>query len=412
MSTLTSSSRPAFTTAPVDSGNRSQYNLPIGYLRAFVTVLVLAFHSVLAYDPDAPQAAHSLLIRPLWWTAFPVVDAHRWSGFRLFVGFNDTFFMSLMFFLSGLFVWDSVERKGTRTFLRGRALRLGVPFVIAAAVVAPLAYYPAYLQTAGPHSVGGYLHEWLSLGEWPAGPAWFVWVLLAFDCFAAALFSIAPRAGKVLASLSADAANRPARLFCLLVVVSGVAYIPMAMAFNPFRWSTFGPFYFQTSRILHYGVYFLAGISVGAFGLDRGLLAPAGKLARRWWLWGIRAVGAFGFAMIAAIVAITSYSHAPRLAVVLGGSGFVLSCAASCFAFLAFFVRFVQRPNRVSEGLRDNAYGMYLIHYVFVSWVQYSLLQFLLPGLVKGIMAFAAVLALSVVTTAALRRVPAVARVI
>ncbi len=48
-----------------------------------------------------------------------------------------------MFFLSGLFVWHSLERKGAARFLGDRARRLGVPFVAAFLVLAPMAYYPS-----------------------------------------------------------------------------------------------------------------------------------------------------------------------------------------------------------------------------------------------------------------------------
>jgi hypothetical protein len=44
-------------------------------------------------------------------TFSPVVD-HRWAGFDLIALFNDTFFMPLRFFVSGLFVWRSLTRKG------------------------------------------------------------------------------------------------------------------------------------------------------------------------------------------------------------------------------------------------------------------------------------------------------------
>jgi len=76
----------------------------IGYLRAFITVLVVAHHAALAYHPFAPPSPATLVAQPRWWQAFPVVDSQRWSGFGWLVGFNDVFFMSLMFFLSGLFV--------------------------------------------------------------------------------------------------------------------------------------------------------------------------------------------------------------------------------------------------------------------------------------------------------------------
>ena len=39
--------------------------------------------------------------------------------------------MTLMFFISGLFVWGSLQQKGAERFLRDRLLRLGVPFVAA-----------------------------------------------------------------------------------------------------------------------------------------------------------------------------------------------------------------------------------------------------------------------------------------
>src|SRR5882762_6344923 len=147
---------------------RVQYDSAIGYLRAFVTLLVLAHHSVLAYHPFAPPPQASLSAEPRLWPAFPIVDSHRWSGFSMLVGFNDAFFMSLMFFLSGLFVWNSLQRKGAGSFVRDRLLRLGVPFLVAAALLAPLAYYPAYLQTGGSGWLG-FWRQWFSLGNWPPG---------------------------------------------------------------------------------------------------------------------------------------------------------------------------------------------------------------------------------------------------
>src|SRR5215471_18425674 len=107
----------------------STYSVALAYLRTLATVRLLAFHSVLAYYPFIPAPTFSNASAPFLWLAFPVLDAQRWVGFALFVGFNDTFFMALMFFLSGLFVWPSLRRKGAGTFLRDRVLRLGLPFL-------------------------------------------------------------------------------------------------------------------------------------------------------------------------------------------------------------------------------------------------------------------------------------------
>jgi len=197
------------------------------------------------------------------------------------------------------------------------------------------------------------LQQWRSLGTWPAGPAWFIWVLLAFDCVAAALFlvipgAVIPKPGEALGRMSAGAYRRPALFFGLLLAVSALAYIPLELAFTSFDWASFGPFFFQTSRILHYLVYFLLGAGVGALGIDnRGLLASDGKLARRWPLWAIAALVAFGVATTVTIASFAPHTS-PRLWEVLADSTFVLSCAASSFAFLALFVRFARR--RIKYG--------------------------------------------------------------
>lgn len=407
---------PVRTAAPEASAFSSSANqstsLAIGTLRAVITVLVVAHHALLAYNPFVPPPAASLTAQPRMWGAFPVVDSHRWGAGGLLTSFNDMFFMALMFFLSGLFVWTSLQRKGAGTFFRDRARRLGIPFVFATAVIAPLAYYPAYLQTGG-SGFAGFWRQWLALGNWPAGPAWFLWVLLAFDAVAAGLFLLAPRWGDRIGQLAAGARERPARFFGLLAAVSAVAYIPMEILVNPFAWASFGPFFVQTSRVLHYAAYFFAGAGVGAYGLERGLLAVDGKLARRWLRWSVASLVVFGAALAVIIAALSAAAHppVPRSLEIAGDLGFVLSCAASGFAFLALFVRFARR-TRLFDSLRDNAFGIYILHYAFVSWLQYALLPAGLSGFLKAAAVTLGALALSWGTTAALRRIPAVARVI
>ncbi|WP_321469966.1 acyltransferase [uncultured Paludibaculum sp.] len=383
----------------------AKYNYAIGYLRAFVVVLVVAHHAVLAYHPFAPPPPASLAAQPRWWQAFPVVDPQRWSGATLLAGFNDVFFMSLMFFLSGLFVWHGLQGKGAANFLRGRLLRLGVPFVLSAALLAPLAYYPSYLQLPT-HT--GFWTQWLALGQWPAGPAWFIWVLLAFDTIATLLFLAAPRWGE---SLGRRLPARPVTLFLALLAATALVYIPLAVRFSPMMWSAFGPFTFQTSRILHYLVYFLLGIGVGAFGVERGLFAPDGKLARRWPLWVASAVVLFGLAAAVTIVAVTSQLQSLAWAVAMD-AGFVISCGASCFAFLAVFLRFARSRSSWFDSLSANSYGIYLVHYAFVSWLQYALLPAALPGAAKFAIVLLGAVGLSWGTTAVLRRSSTVRRVV
>src|SRR5689334_25313420 len=123
LSTPARVSAPAVTPIPAaaaaePAGLPSGDSLPVGYLRAFITVLVVAHHAVIAYNPFIPKTSPGPLNGPSqWWRAFPVADPQRWAGFGLFNTFNDMFFMALMFFLSGLFVHASLGRKGSGAFL-------------------------------------------------------------------------------------------------------------------------------------------------------------------------------------------------------------------------------------------------------------------------------------------------------
>jgi peptidoglycan/LPS O-acetylase OafA/YrhL len=409
--TAASTANTAHNIAPPQQHSTSGYNFAAGYLRAFLTVSVVAFHAVIAYTSFAPPPPRSLLTKPQWWMAFPVVDSRRWPGFDAFVGFNDVFFMSLMFFLSGLFVTSSLRRKGASAFLRDRAVRLGAPFLVGVAVLAPLAYFPSYLMTGSNISLPAFGRIWLSLDHWPSGPAWFLVTLLAFDCLAAAL-SVSRFSFKAFpGSLFSRVCRTPAKFFGLLAAVSALAYIPMTLIFNSVSWTTFGPFTFQTSRILHYAAYFLIAVALGTMGLDRNLFARDGKLARSWLRWFGNAALIFGLHATIGILALSAHSAVPTWTA-LAGFTFALSCAASSLAYISFFSRFANRRVCMFDSLRDNAYGIYLVHYAFVSWLQYALLRTMLPAVAKGSIVFLGALALSWITVAALRRIPAVARII
>ena len=315
-----------------------------------------------------------------------------------------------MFFISGLFVWKGLQQKGTGGFLGDRMLRLGIPFLGAAAILAPLAYYPAYLQI-GQHGVSGFVRQWISLGIWPAGPAWFVWLLLAFDFVAAGLYFFRPNWGEVAGRWLGRFSGTPIKFFACLLGISAVVYIPLAMKFNPLAWTQFGPFSFQTSRVVHYLAYFLMGISLGAYGIERGVLAAGGKLARRGLLWSIAAIVVFVAASQLFILIVTTRTSSVTW-LAIADLTFPITGATTSMAMLAMFVRFVKKSRGILDSLRDNAYGVYLVHYVFVNWLQYALLKSHLPGFTKATIVFLLAVALSWITTAALRRIPAVARIV
>lgn len=379
-------------------------SLALRNLRAFVILIVLAFHSVLAYLGSLPDTAFPFDIAPFRWNAFPIVDSQRWFGFDIFCAFQDVYLMSFMFFMSGLFVWPSLKRKGSPVFLYDRFLRIGLPFVLVVYLLMPIALYPTYLQTAVDPSVGAYWQHWRALPFWPSGPPWFLWQLLVLNIAAAAVFRFAPAWGDHLGRLSAVAANDPLRYFAGLVAVSAVAYVPLALVFTPWTWKTLGPFALQLCRPLHYAVYFFAGAGIGIYGLERGLLSVDGVLARHWRAW----LGAFlaAFVVWSAPIALMmpDRDNGPIGLQTVSDFGFVLACACGCFFVAGVSLRFARRRWAWLDNLSDNAYGMFLIHYVFVVWLQYALLDVELFAVAKAAIVFGGTLIASWGAMIAMRR--------
>ncbi len=377
-------------------------SVALNNLRACAIVSLLAFHSVLAYLRYLPDAPFAFDVAPYRWTAFPIVDPQRWLGFDIFCGFQDVYLMSLMFFLSGLFVWPSLMRTGEAAFLQSRFVRLCVPAALVVLLLMPLAHYATYSDTAVDTGVAAFLRHWLALPFWPSGPPWFLWQLFVYNLAAVTLCGMAPWWCRRLARLASTARTDPSGYFWRLVAISALAYVPLALAFGPLRWFEYGIFAFQLSRPLHYAVYFFAGFGVGIYGLERGLLAVDGALAQRWGGWLATALGAFVLWM--GLTGLSMEPHAIAATHVAAHLAFALSCAASCFACFALFLRFAARRAPLLDTAAEYSYGLFLVHYVFVVWLQYALLDTALPAVIKGVVVFAGVLALSWAATSAMHR--------
>lgn len=386
-----------------NSGN----SLALDNLRGIVILIVLAFHAVSAYLGSLPPKPYAFDKPPYLWTAFPIVDAHRWFGFDVLCAWQDIYLMCLMFFVSALFSWKSLERKGTVHFLVDRLTRLGIPYVFGAVIIMPIALYPVYRLSATDPGVGAYLQHLVSLPFWPNGPMWFLSQLLVLTILAACVHRFAPGLVVRLAKLSAPAEQQPFRYFLLILAASVVAYVPLALPFGPLAWNSSGPFSVQLCRPLIYAVSYFVGLAAGALGLERGLLAPSGALVRRWarWLGGALAA----YALWIAFAAFTMRTDAPPpslLLQLLTDLSFALACTAGWFGVLAVCLRFGAVPSRFLARLSQNAFGLYVLHYPFAVWLQYALLSVALFAIAKGMIVFLGSLFLSLAVLYLLGLVP------
>jgi peptidoglycan/LPS O-acetylase OafA/YrhL len=387
-------------------------SLAIGNLRAVVILLVLAFHAALAYLDFLPARQLPFDSPPFLWRAFPIIDPARSFGLDLFCAWLDVFLMSFFFLVSGLFAWTSLTRRGAGGFLGNRLLRLGLPFAVVILVVMPLALYPSYLESGGGPGIAAYWRHWRALPFWPSGPMWFLWLLLAGDVLAAGLYRLMAGRRAMMLRLSHYAREHPGRFLAGFVLLSALAYIAPALIFGASPWFQWGPFSAQLSRPAHYAVYFFAGVTIGARGIERGLLDVDGPLPRHWERWMLAALLLFACWLLLSALVLTAHGAASPILQALDALSFVLACFASCFCVLAAALRFMPRRWPQLEILNRNAYGMYLVHYPFVLWLQYALLAAPLPAIAKFMAVFAGSVLLSLGACEVLCGVPAIALVI
>jgi fucose 4-O-acetylase-like acetyltransferase len=370
--------------------------------RSFVILLVLIHHSVIPY------------------TYYGHTDRQSFLGFDGLVTFNDSFMMVAMFLLSGLFTWPSLQRKGTATFLRGRWLRLGLPYAFGAVILMPIAYYAIELRNSG-EGFGAYLVKTVTVGPWESGPIWFLAVLFAFDMLAVAVYRAAPGIVGAIGRLSIASRNRPALAFWALLAASVVVYVPLDLYFGVGRWFTLGPLAIQADRILLYALYFFVGVGIGSVPSDLGLLSEDGELARRWPAWLLATVVTFA-GMILLIYYKREFlgdpNDPPLWWNAVHALFFACFSASQTLNLLALFLKFESRGRSILDSLRESSFGIFLIHYLPLLWLQYALYGLTLApamqatAILKALIVFVLTLAISWAATGALRKIPGVAQVL
>ena len=372
-------------------------NLSLDRVRTFLTLVVLLHHAVIPY------------------THFGHTDPTSWIGFDIVVLATDSFFMAMFFFLSGLFTWPGIARKAPSVFLRDRLLRLGLPFAIAALTVIPLAYYAIALRQDPELTFAAFWWKTVTVGPWPSGPIWFVWVLLAFDLTASLLYRVSAHLVDPANRVSLRGFEQPAAFWLMLIVVTAVVYVPALLYFGANRWFEFGPFSVQASRILLYFAYFFIGVSVGAASFDRGILSAEGQLPKSRWLWVIATLVPYclmwGMIYIKREI-LGNPDVLPHWYQAIYGTFLVLFSAAILLAILAFFLHSRAPGPNLLDRMQADAYGMFLVHYPIVLWLQYALFDYGLPAIMKAAIGFVLTVLLSWGVTAGLRKIPGASHVL
>jgi peptidoglycan/LPS O-acetylase OafA/YrhL len=162
-------------------------------IRMLVVIGLVFFHSALVFAADDD---------------FYVKNAETTEAIMIIAGFGVVWAMPLLFLISGLGAWHSLQRRGAGGFASERLLRLGVPLVGATLVLNPLPqwlrlrsadadYHESYLGFL-PRFYDVHLEPeefpFLVQGEhFETGHLWFVVLLLAFSLMLVPLHRWLPR---------------------------------------------------------------------------------------------------------------------------------------------------------------------------------------------------------------------------
>lgn len=351
--------------------------------RAILVFSVVSLHAAMVYMAHVPA----------WWY---VIDPERSLFFLAWVLVTDTFPMPALFFVSGYFAPLSLERRGRRTFLTDKLLRIGLPWGVGVLLFAPL-FARATWKSLGlplPSSHWEFVRTlWL-------GPAyqqahfWFLGVLLAFFL----LFAfVDPLRRPSTSKLS------PLRGMLLWWGIAAAAFFLSSLRWHHDLWISLGPLYFQPARIVSYlAAFFLGGRAWrdGWFDGTGGKSLPLAALGAFLGAFLV-VILPFRFAQSDALCVKALRAMAYAFASLSIGSFFLLSCAA-----------FLNRPSPRWRLLGESSYGVYWLHQMVLMPLAALLVPLSVPGAVKFVVALVGTYGLcSLATVAGLRRLPFLRRI-
>jgi glucans biosynthesis protein C len=357
-------------------------------LRAFVIVLVVVLHAAITYMTPAPT----------WWY---VIDPDQSVAFSLLVLLVDVPLMPIMFFVAGYLATPSIRRRGPRGFVREKAIRLGIPWVLGVVFLAPLATYMTYVSRGIPT---GYLQFWTN-DFW--GPMfqqsvyWFLGVLFLEFLVLAYAYVFPARA---LLQAEARVSPPPGVAFFLLFIgltAGGSAVFSGRLGLDD--WQSMGwLFVIQPARVAFYVGYFMLGVHAERKGwlTDGGYRPnPAG--------WGLACVAA-------AVVYVAFRASVPLAGMAERSAGsllFGVFCLAALMAGLAIFGRWGNGAGRAWRTLAANSFGVYYIHPLILYPLAWMLVGVGVPAVAKFTMLVAVTVVASLaVSVFVLRRAPGLRR--
>ncbi len=415
---------------PVPENQRLHF---IDHLRAFMFLLMAVDHSLHAY------AYH--------WGRFWFFRDHDSSvGFDVLYLQDQSIIMPMLFFIFGMFVLPSLARRGAWGYIKERALRLGIPYIIGIPLMVPLLVYPKYKHFF--NTDVGYFEFWLGsdFQFWNSiffterlqggGPFWVLYAMALYSAILILAYKLLPWMFRMLSCFVQWSLEKPIAGFLiwggLSAVLLGVSDLILGAPWWVGFWNIF---YLQGSRILLVLAYFFLGAAVYQSGVlsNKSLMQ---RFSNQWIKLAVLATALGTVYVWYSIAYIYDGAYSDEIYLLLGQNGWgapglwdlvvteapsvlvrttlhAFFCLSQTLFLLAVFYKFVQQPTRLWTFLAGNCYGFFLFHEAVVIWSQYGLDATELPILLKFLLtAFIGIVFTLLFNDKILLRIPIIRRIL
>jgi glucan biosynthesis protein C len=329
-------------------------------VRAFALLAGVVLHATLSFLPDFGA------------TGWPIAD--RSPSVPLAVTFYviHIFRMTLFFTIAGFFARLLLHRVGTRAFIRNRAMRIALPFVVGWALVIPLILVAIAWASRAPQAVTITLPPPPPLAV-PLTHLWFLYTLLLLYAVTLGVRAMVRRidtAGVI--GLAIDSAINTLARWSLVPVVLAMPVFGAFLSMSEwFRW--FGVPTPDQSLVPPFAaaVAFTTAFAFGWFLHRHTHLLPI--MERRW---GLHL--AISIIITVACISIAGPSpdfsgHATRFAVSYAGL-YALGSWTWTFAIIGIALRFFAGESARMRYVSDASYWIYIAHVPVVFLLQAALM--------------------------------------
>jgi hypothetical protein len=318
---------------------------------------------------------------PPWWY---VLDPNNSPLFTQLVLLLDVPIMPILFFLSGYFALRSLQKRGSKLFLKDKFIRIGIPWIFGALFLAPLITYMIYFSRSVPMSFLEFWRTdfWSKLYQ--QSVYWFLGVLLLMFVILAWVYEWGDRL-----RVPQRIVQPTGRVFATFLVLMTVGFLVISWSFGPDAWWHNYFLVYQPVRMPLYIGYFVLGIYA-----DRhGWFTTDGYRPE---------LGPWGWSCVLSGLAYLAYrwgvANTPETTLpVKVGTALLFNtfCFTALIAGVALFQLKVNSAGTVWTSLAANSYGIYYVHPLLLYPLAFVFVGFSLPLIVKAPTLIALALGLS-----------------